>query len=67
MYPAPDEILPHAFSTHNTSSLKVKQQLAVRVKSGQQFWTDWSSLQSKTRQNHVILKIPIINKNIKQR
>ena len=26
--------------------------------SGQEFWTDWGSLQSKTRQDHGILEIP---------
>ena len=35
--------------------------------SGQEFWTDLGPLQSKTRQNHVILKILKINRNTKLR
>ena len=50
-----------------TYSQKCEMVTGIRIKSDQQFWMDWGSLQSKTRQSHVICKIPDTNKNTKHR
>ena len=55
------------FSTPTLISQKCETVTGIRIKSDQQFWMDWGSLQSKARQNHVVLKILKINKNTKHR
>ena len=65
MYPASNKLVTSRFSTHSTQ--KCEMATAKQSISGHQFWMNWGPLQSKTKQNHVILKIQKVNKNIKHR